>query len=78
MYAYAIKASLGDDVYHDPSTHALEAHIARLTGKQAALLVASGTLGNQLAIRSHLHQPPFSVICDVRAHLNKLADSSEY
>ncbi|KIM66977.1 hypothetical protein SCLCIDRAFT_108905 [Scleroderma citrinum Foug A] len=72
MYEYAIKTSLGDDVYHgDPSTHALETHIARLTGKEAALLVTSGTMGNQLAIRTHLHQPPFSVICDVRSHLNK-------
>ena len=72
MYEYATKTSLVDDIYHgDPSTRALEIHMARLTGKEAALLVASGTMGNQLAIRTHLHQPPFSVVCDVRSHLNK-------
>ncbi|KAG1715790.1 hypothetical protein ID866_1366 [Astraeus odoratus] len=70
MYDYAVKASLGDDVYHEPSTHALEVHMAQLTGKEAALLVSSGTMGNQLAIRTHLRQPPFSVICDVRSHIN--------
>ncbi|KAL4068327.1 pyridoxal phosphate-dependent transferase [Scleroderma yunnanense] len=72
MYEYATKTSLGDDVYGgDPSTQALETHIAQLTGKEAALLVTSGTMGNQLAIRTHLHQPPFSVICDVHSHINK-------
>jgi threonine aldolase len=71
MFAYAVRASLGDDVYSDPSTIALEAHIAKLTGKEAALFVSSGTMGNQLAIRSHLQQPPHSIVCDVRAHINK-------
>ncbi|KAI6133329.1 pyridoxal phosphate-dependent transferase [Pisolithus croceorrhizus] len=71
MYEYATKASLGDAVFHDPSTQALETHIAQLTGKEAALLVASGTMSNQLAIRTHLRQPPFSVICDGRSHINK-------
>ncbi|OAX39431.1 hypothetical protein K503DRAFT_799677 [Rhizopogon vinicolor AM-OR11-026] len=71
MFAYAMRTSLGDDVYSEPSTIALEAHIAKLTGKEAALFVSSGTMGNQLAIRSHLQQPPNSIICDVRAHINK-------
>ncbi|KIJ68726.1 hypothetical protein HYDPIDRAFT_24979 [Hydnomerulius pinastri MD-312] len=71
MYEYAMKTSLGDDVYAEPSTSALEAHIAKLAGKEAALFVTSGTMGNQLAIRTHLHQPPFSVVSDVRAHVNK-------
>lgn len=71
MFAYAVQASLGDDVYSEPSTIALEAHIAKLTGKEAALFVSSGTMGNQVAIRTHLQQPPNSIICDVRAHINK-------
>ncbi|KAI6032022.1 pyridoxal phosphate-dependent transferase [Pisolithus microcarpus] len=71
MYEYATKASLGDAVFHDPSTQALETHMAQLTGKEAALLVASGTMSNQLAIRTHLRQPPFSVVCDGRSHINK-------
>lgn len=71
MYEYATKASLGDAVFHDQSTQALETHMAHLTGKEAALLVASGTMSNQLAIRTHLRQPPFSVVCDGRSHINK-------
>jgi threonine aldolase len=69
MYEYAIQASLGDDVYHEPNTIAFEAHIARLCGKEAALFVSSGTLANQLAVRTHLKQPPYSVLCDHRAHV---------
>ena len=69
MYEYAVQASLGDDVYHEPNTAALEAHIARLFGKEAALFVASGTMSNQLATRTHLKQPPYSIVCDRRAHI---------
>ncbi|KIK97658.1 hypothetical protein PAXRUDRAFT_202349 [Paxillus rubicundulus Ve08.2h10] len=70
MYEYAVRASLGDAVFEEPSTTILESHIAKLAGKEAALFVTSGTMGNQLAIRTHLHQPPFSVVGDVRAHIN--------
>jgi threonine aldolase len=41
MFIYAAQASIGDAVYGDVSTKALEAHIARLTGKEAALLMVS-------------------------------------
>jgi len=71
MYKYATLATLGDDVYFDPSTAALEAHIAQLTGKEAALFMPSGTASNQIALRTHLKQPPYSVLCDTRAHINK-------
>ncbi|KAJ2928867.1 hypothetical protein H1R20_g8224, partial [Candolleomyces eurysporus] len=71
MYAYATLATLGDDVYYEPSTAALEAHVAKITGKEAGLFVSSGTLSNQLALRSHLLQPPYSVLLDNRAHINK-------
>jgi len=71
MYAYAIQASLGDDVYFEPSTSALETHVAKLMGKEAGLFVPSGTASNQIAIRCHLHQPPYSVLCDHRAHIHK-------
>ena len=70
MYIYASLASVGDDVYHEPSTFALEAHMAKLTGKEAALFVPSGTMSNQLGLRTHLKQPPYSVLCDHRAHIN--------
>ncbi|TDL28744.1 threonine aldolase [Rickenella mellea] len=71
MYAYAINASLGDDVYHEPTTAALEAHVARLTGKEAGLFLPSGAMSNQIALRTHLKQPPYSVLCDHRSHIYK-------
>jgi len=39
---------------------------AALSGKEDALFVMSGTLSNQLAIRTHLKQPPYSILCDSR------------
>ncbi|KEF60514.1 threonine aldolase [Exophiala aquamarina CBS 119918] len=62
--------TLMDDVYvEDSTTNDLEAHIARLSGHEAALLVMSGTMGNQVALRTHLSQPPHSVLCDIRGHI---------
>lgn len=62
--------TLLDDVFQDdPTTNNLEAFIAELTHKPAALLVLSGTMGNQVALRTHLQGPPHSVLCDYRAHI---------
>jgi len=45
------RAEVGDDVLgEDPTVRALEDEMARITGKEAALFVPSGTMGNQLAI----------------------------
>lgn len=71
MYAYAVNATLGDDVYSEPSTTALEAHIAQLTGKEAGLFMPSGTASNQIALRTHLKQPPYTVLCDHRGHIHR-------
>ena len=61
---------LGDDVFReDGTTNGLEAFIAELTGFPAALLVMSGTMGNQLSIRAHLQGPPHSVVADSRSHI---------
>ncbi|KAI6251343.1 Aldolase vrtJ [Erysiphe necator] len=67
----AIKnTTLLDDVFQtDPTTNNLEAHLAERTSHQAAIFVLSGTMGNQLAIRSHLQQPPYAVLCDHRGHI---------
>jgi threonine aldolase len=47
-------AELGDDVFgEDPTVRRLEEMAASLTGKQAALFVASGTMGNLAAVLSH-------------------------
>ncbi|KAH6689208.1 threonine aldolase [Plectosphaerella plurivora] len=66
------KCTLNDDVFvEDKTTMELEAHVAALAGKEAGLLVLSGTMGNQLALRSLLTQPPYSVVCDHRSHIVK-------
>ena len=45
------RAEVGDDVFgEDPTVQALQEEIAEITGKEAALFVSSGTMGNQLAI----------------------------
>uniref|UniRef100_V5ETQ3 Threonine aldolase n=2 Tax=Kalmanozyma brasiliensis (strain GHG001) TaxID=1365824 RepID=V5ETQ3_KALBG len=65
-------ASRGDDVYgEDETTNSFQAEIAALTGKESAIYVPSGTLSNQLALRTHLHQPPHTVLCDTRSHIHR-------
>ena len=47
----SLRASRGDDVYQeDEDTAALEARIAKLTGKEACLFAASGTMTNRMSI----------------------------
>ncbi|KAJ9122437.1 hypothetical protein QFC22_001862 [Naganishia vaughanmartiniae] len=67
-----LQASRGDDMQReDETTIALERRIARLTGKEDAMFIASGTAGNQIAIRTNLTQPPHSVLLDSRSHIHK-------
>lgn len=62
-------APLGDDVLgDDPTVNALEAKAAALFGMEAALFCASGTMTNQLAIRTHTC-PGDDVICDYLSHV---------
>lgn len=47
-------AEVGDDVYgEDPTVNRLEERFAELTGKEAGLFVASGTMGNLVALMTH-------------------------
>lgn len=70
MLAAIEAASLGDDVFGDSeSTAQLESFISELTCFPAALLVTSGTMGNQLSIRTHLGGPPHSIVADARSHI---------
>ena len=51
------EAEVGDDVYEDdPTVNALQRRAAALMGKEAALFVASGTMGNQVAVMTHTHR----------------------
>jgi threonine aldolase len=62
------RAEVGDDVFgEDPTVRALEEEIAARLGKEAALFVSSGTMGNQLAIALHT-RPGDEVIVGDGAH----------
>jgi threonine aldolase len=62
------KAEVGDDVFgDDPTVNALQEEVARIVGKEAALFVPSGTMGNQLAIATQT-RPGDDVIVGVGAH----------
>lgn len=62
-------APVGDDVFaEDPTINKLQAKIAEMTGKEAALFVTSGTQANQIAINAHT-QPGDEVICEARSHI---------
>jgi threonine aldolase len=61
-------AEVGDDVFaEDPSVNKLQTDVARILGKEAALFVSSGTMGNQLAIAIHT-RPGDEVIVGEGAH----------
>ncbi len=63
------EAEVGDDVYgEDPTVCRLEERAAEIFGKEAALFVPTGTMGNQIAVRLHT-QHGQEVICERRAHL---------
>ncbi len=54
MRARMAAAPVGDDVYgEDPTVNALESAAAEIFGKEAALLTPSGTMANQLALKTH-------------------------
>jgi len=62
-------AEVGDDVYaEDPTVNRLEARAAEIFGREAALFVPSGTMGNQTAIRL-LTQHGQEAICEARSHI---------
>jgi threonine aldolase len=62
-------AQVGDDVYgEDPTVNRLERKFADLLGKEAAVFVASGTMSNQIAIRSHC-RPGDELLCEAAAHI---------
>jgi threonine aldolase len=62
------EAEVGDDVFgEDPTVNALQEKVAKLLGKEAALFVPSGTMANQLSIKSHT-QPGDEVITETSSH----------
>ncbi|MEK9137795.1 MAG: low-specificity L-threonine aldolase [Bacteroidota bacterium] len=63
------KAEVGDDVFgEDPTVNKLQQKVAELLGKEAALYVPSGTMGNQVCIKVHT-QPGDEVIAEKGCHV---------
>ena len=64
------RAEVGDDVYgEDPTVNKLQERAAEIFGREAALFVPSGCMGNLLALR-YWTKPTNEVICEERAHVN--------
>lgn len=69
MYSAMASAELGDDVLGDePTVRKLEELAAEMTGKEEALFVPSGTMGNQIALATHT-TPGDSVLFEDEAHM---------
>jgi threonine aldolase len=63
-------AEVGDDVYgEDPTVNRLEARASEIFGKQAALFVPTGCMGNLISIKVWTHHGD-EVICEERSHVN--------
>ncbi len=69
MRAAIAAAEVGDDVFgDDPTVKRLEARIAAMLGKEAALFVPSGTMGNQLGVRVHCEAGD-EFLCESNCHI---------
>ena len=63
------RAAVGDDVYgEDPTINRLQERAAELTGKEACLFVASGTMGNLVALLTHCQRGDEVILGD-KAHM---------
>jgi threonine aldolase len=69
MRAAMAAAEVGDDVYgEDPTVNRLEQRAAEIFGKEAALFVPTGSMGNTIAARLHTEHGQ-EVICESQAHI---------
>src|SRR5687768_927142 len=65
MWRAMAEAEVGDDQYgEDPTVRRLEEHAANLLGKEAAVYVASGTMGNLVAVLSHCGRGDEAILGD--------------
>lgn len=69
MRAAMAEAEVGDDVYgEDPTVRRLEAMAAERMGKEAALFVTSGTMGNLVCLLTHCQRGDEAIVGD-QAHV---------
>ncbi len=63
------EAEVGDDVYaEDPTVNILQERAAEIFGKEAALFVPTGSMGNQIAVKLHTN-PGDEIIIEERGHI---------
>jgi len=63
------EAEVGDDVYgEDPTVNRLQERAAEIFGKEAALFVPTGSMGNQIAVKLHT-RPGAEVVIEERGHI---------
>jgi threonine aldolase len=63
------EAEVGDDVYgEDPTINRLEQRAAEIMGKEAAVFVPTGTMGNTIGVKLHTEHGQ-EVICEARSHV---------
>ena len=72
------EAELGDDVYgEDPTVNRLEAVAAERVGKEAAVLVASGTMGNLVCALTHCSRGDEMIVgADAHIFLNEVGGAA--
>ncbi len=64
-----VKAEVGDDVFgEDPTVNRLQQRVAEMFGKEDALFVSSGTMGNEVAIKVHT-QPGDEILVEEDSHI---------
>ena len=69
MLEAMVNAEVGDDVFGaDPTVNKLQDRVANMFGKKAALFCPSGTMTNQIAIKSHTEALD-ELICEVNSHV---------
>jgi len=69
MRAAMAAADVGDDVYgEDPTLNRLQEEAARRLGKEAALFVPSGTMGNSVCVKVHT-RPGEEAVMEATAHI---------
>lgn len=69
MRGAMMDAEVGDDVFgEDPTVNRLEEELVGLLGKEAALFVPSGTMGNEICVKYHT-RPGDEVICEAGCHI---------
>lgn len=73
MLESIVHTTLGDcTADEDKTTVSFQEYVANLVGHESALLVMSGTMGNQVALRTILCSPPHAILADHRGHIATL------